>query len=530
MKKFDVVVVGVGFTGMYMVHKLVSAGFSVRAIEAGKGPGGTWYWNRYPGARCDIESVEYQYGFDDQVHRDWTWSERYATQPEILRYINHMADKLGVHEHTDYDTRVSAAVYDEDAHRWTVTTERGDVLDTHFLVMATGSLSATNIPNFPGRDDFGGNIYHTGGWPHEGVDFSGRRVAVIGTGSSGVQAIPIIGEQASELTVFQRTPTYSLPAFNRPVPVEVAEAFKDEFPGIRERVKHSRSGTFLTAGDKSVLELSKDEVYGMLDSRWTAGGFAFLTSFTDILTSTEANEIVAGYVRDRIAKVINDPAMAKKLIPTDYPLGAKRPCLDTNYFQTFNDPKVTLVDVRESPIEKIVRNGIVAGGQTYEADDIVFATGFDAMTGALTRIDIRGTGGQTIKDKWAAGPQTYLGVGVHGFPNFFQLVGPGSPSVLANVIMAAEQHVEWVTDCLIWMRDHGKDSIEANADAEHDWGELVNEFASHTLFPLGNSWLLGANIPGKKRVFMPYIGGLGLYRKTCDEVAAEGYRGFTLAQ
>lgn len=525
-RTYDAVIIGAGFAGMYMLHSLRHRGLSVRLIEAGSGPGGVWFWNRYPGARCDVESMEYQYGFDDKIVRDWTWSERYGTQPEILRYINFVADRLNIHEDTDYKTRIASAVWSEQRRTWLLKTTEGCAIRARFCIMATGHLSAANIPAVPGLSTFTGKTHHTGGWAPEGVDLRKRNVAVIGTGSSGVQSIPVIAEQAAHLFVFQRTPAYSLPAEMRPLSArEIAEA-KDHHSSMRENVRYSPALSFLEAGQKSIFEYSPDEARKILESRWRSGGFTFLASFTDTMINPEANKIVADFVRRKIREKVHDPIVAKLLMP-DYPIGAKRPCLDTGYYEAFNRQNVTLIDVRSTPIERVTATGIVCGGNEYALDDIVFATGFDAMTGALARIDIRGQGGVTLKEKWSAGPITHLGLGTAGFPNLFFLGGPGSPSVLANCITGAEYQVDWVRDCIDHLRAHGYRTIEPTTDAERQWVRRVNERAGGTLYMQADSWYLGANIPGKPRVFMVYLGH-GDYRKACEEVAAGGYASFTI--
>jgi cyclohexanone monooxygenase len=527
-RTYDVIVVGAGFAGMYMLHRLRRSGLSVRLLEAGKGPGGVWYWNRYPGARCDVESMEYQYGFDQEIVRAWTWSERYGTQPEILKYVNFVAERLEIYRDADFETRIVSAEWEEGSGTWLLKAADGRSFRAQFCIMATGHLSAVNTPDIEGLESFAGNTYHTGEWPHAGVDFRGRNVAVIGTGSSGVQSIPVIAQQARHLFVFQRTPSYSLPAEMRPLSAqEVAEA-KEQHPILREKVKYSHALSFIEAGKESIFALGREKVQEILESRWRSGGFAFLASFTDTMSNPEANKIVADFVREKIRQKVHDPRVAELLMPTDYPIGAKRPCLDTGYYETFNRPNVMLIDVQSTPIDRIAAAGIICAGREYAVDDIVFATGFDAMTGALARIDIRGEGAVALKEKWAAGPVTYLGLGTAGFPNLFMMSGPGSPSVLANCITGAEQQVEWLGDCIEYLRARGRRTIEPEADAERQWVRHVNEVASGTLYVHTNSWYLGSNIPGKPRVFMPYLGH-GQYRIKCEQVAARGYSGFSIS-
>lgn len=526
---FDAVVVGAGFAGMYMLHKLRSLGFSVRVYEAGTGVGGTWYWNRYPGARCDVESIEYQYGFSDEIQREWTWTERYAAQPEILRYQNYVADKLDLKKDIRFETRVTSADYDEASARWAIATEHGERVRAKFFVMATGCLSSARVPDFPGISDFQGESHHTGDWPHSGVDFTGKRVAVIGTGSSAVQSIPVIAEQAAELLVFQRTANFTLPAGNRPLAPGEAEAAKESFIEGRKRAYDSQGGLISFEYIEAMIDdLDPEFVQKELSDRWHQGGFSFLGTYGDLMATPEGNKVAADFARSEMAKRVADPAVAEMLLPNDHPVGVKRLCLDTGYLEVFNQPKTKLIDVRKTPIERISRTGVVAGGVNYEADCIVFATGFDAMTGAILAVDIKGRGGESLRDKWAAGPRTYLGLSTAGFPNLFFITGPGSPSVLSNMIISIEQHVHWIADCISNLEGRQVRAIEATPAAENAWVDHVNEVASLTLYPVANSWYMGANIPGKPRVFMPYAGGVGVYRQKIDEVAGAGYEGFTL--
>lgn len=526
--EFDAVVVGAGFAGLYMLHRLRGLGHSTRVIEAGDDVGGTWYWNRYPGARCDIESLEYQYGFDNELVNEWQWSERYAPQPEILRYINHVADRYDLRRDIQFETRVTSAVFDEAANRWTVVTDRGDRYSAKFCIMATGCLSAARVPEFPGLESFEGKWYHTGNWPHEGVDFTGLRVGVIGTGSSAIQSIPIIAEQAAHLTVFQRTANFSIPAHNGPVDETRDEKLKADYEEHRRQARLTQAGFEVTRNEKSVLEATEEERRREFESRWAIGGFAIGGAFADIALNEEANEIAAEFVRNKIREIVKDPATAELLCPRDYPFGTKRICVDTGYYNTFNRPNVKLIDIKEAPIEAITPRGLRTTNAEYEFDAIVFATGFDAMTGALLKVDIRGRDGLTLQDKWEHGPRTYLGLQVAGFPNLFMITGPGSPSVLTNMIVSIEQHVDWITDCLEYLGKNEVESIEATTEAEDEWVAHVNAVANFTLFPKANSWYIGANVPGKPRVFMPYVGGLALYSQKCDAVAAAGYEGFAL--
>jgi cyclohexanone monooxygenase len=512
-----------------MLHRLRGLGRSVQVFEAGDGVGGTWYWNRYPGARCDVESMDYSYSFSDELQQEWRWTERYAPQPEILRYVNHVADRFDLRRDIRLSTRVTAAVFDEAARRWTISTDRGDRVSAQFCIMATGCLSDAQVPEFDGLDTFEGRWYHTGRWPHEGVDFTGTRVGVIGTGSSAIQSIPIIARQATHLFVFQRTPNYSVPARNAPLDPDYERRVKANYADFRRQARESRVGFVVERHEALALEVSPEERTREYEKRWTRGGLGFSATFVDLLTDQAANDTAAEFFRAKIRSIVRDPAVAELLTPRDYPLGTKRLCVDTDYYATFNRDNVTLVDVRRSPIQAITPHGLRTRDEEYEVDSLVFATGFDAMTGALLGIDIRGRGGRTLSDKWAGGPRQYLGLAIAGFPNLFTITGPGSPSVLSNMIVSIEQHVDWIADCLTWLGPQGHAVIEATAAAEDAWVEHVNQVGDATLYPRANSWYVGANIPGKPRVFMPYIGGVGVYRKLCDDVAAKGYEGFAVA-
>ena len=526
--RFDAVVVGAGFAGLYMLHRLRQAGFAVRVFEAGSGVGGTWYWNRYPGARCDVESMEYSYSFSEQLQQEWNWSERYAGQPEILRYANHVADRFDLRRDIAFDTRVTSAKFSEADNRWRVETDGGEVAKAAFCIMATGCLSSANLPDFEGLASFAGETYHTGRWPHDGVDFSGKRTGIVGTGSSAIQAIPIIAEQAKHLTVFQRTPNYSIPARNGPIDPGLVREIKAEYRQFRARNYQMPAGfgSKIPQNDAPALEDDAADREANYSERWQRGGFGFLSAYNNLLVDRPANETAAEFVRQRIRETVADPQLAELLCP-DNVIGCKRPCLDSGYFETFNRDNVTLVDVRANPIERITPSGIVVAGREHALDCIVFATGFDAMTGAVLSIDIRGRGGLPLKKKWEAGPRTYLGLGTVGFPNLFLISGPGSPSVLTNMLCSIEQHVNWIADCLKQLRDDEVAAIEATQQAEDAWVEHVNTVAGATLYPSCNSWYLGKNIPGKPQVFMPLI-GFPPYAEKCDAVAANGYEGFAL--
>jgi len=524
----DAVIVGAGFAGMYMLHRLRGMGFKARVYEAGSGVGGTWYWNRYPGARCDVESMQYSYQFSEELQQEWVWSERYAAQPEILRYANHVADRFDLRRDIQFNTQVHSAVFDETADRWVLDVGPGDQVTSTHCIMATGCLSSANTPKFAGLDRFRGETYHTGHWPHEGVDFSGKRVGIIGTGSSAIQSIPIIARQAAHLYVFQRTPNYMIPAHNGPLDPAYQAAIKADYAGMRTRAKQTYPGLDFKFNMGSALDATEEERRAEFERRWAEGGLPFLGVFGDLLYNQAANDLAAEFVRGKIREIVHNPEVAELLSPTNV-FGCKRLCVDTGYWATYNRPNVTLIDVSGEPIEAITPAGISARGQEYAVDAIVLATGFDAMTGALLRIDIRGTGGQMLSEKWREGPKTYLGLGIAGFPNLFAITGPGSPSVLTNMLPSIEQHVEWVADCIAYLRDNRCSRIEARSEAEENWVAHVREVAGGSLRSTCSSWYIGANVPGKPRVFMPYIGGFPAYVEKCEAVAASGYEGFMLA-
>jgi cation diffusion facilitator CzcD-associated flavoprotein CzcO len=526
----DAVVIGAGFSGLYMLKKLRDdLGLTAQVFEAGDDVGGTWYWNRYPGARCDSEAYVYCFSFDEELLQEWNWSGKYPEQPEILSYLQHVADRFDLRRGIQFNTRVTAAHFDEPSNRWLVSTDQGDEVSARFLITAIGCLSAGQIPDIPGRDTFEGDSYHTGSWPHEGVDFTGKRVGVIGTGSSGVQSIPVIAQQAEHLTVFQRTPQFTIPARHHTVDRHYLDGVKQRYDEVWEQARHSLAGFPYEPATLSALEVEDEERQRIFEERWEEGGFRFNGAFRDVAVNLDANALAAEFIRGKIRETVEDPETAEKLLPHDHPYGSKRTLIDTNYFETYNRDNVELVDIREAPIEEITPTGIRTADAEYELDIIVFATGFDAMTGSFTRMDIRGRGGEPLKDHWEAGPKTYLGLSVTGFPNMFMITGPGSPSVLSNMPVSIEQHVEWIADLVEYTNERGIDLVEAEADAEDAWVEHVNELSHKTLFHLANSWYLGANIPGKPRVFMPYTGGVGNYRQKCDEVAAADYEGFVLA-
>ena len=525
----DAVVVGAGFAGMYSLYRMRQAGYTARVFEAGDNVGGTWYWNRYPGARCDVESMEYSYSFDDDLQQEWVWSERYATQPEILEYANHVADRFDLRRDITFNTRVMSAHYDEAAGHWQIRTDGGETVTAQFCIMATGCLSSTNTPDFKGIADFRGETYHTGKWPHEGVDFSNKRVGIIGTGSSSIQSIPIIAEQAGHLTVFQRTANFSIPAHNQDLDPKFIQDVKTNYAAFREenRQMYAGFGARRPRYEDSVWEADEAKRQARFEERWALGGLGFSGAFGDLGMSKEANNLGAAFIREKIRSIVKDPETAELLCPQGI-VGCKRLCVDTNYYDTFNRDNVSLVDVSQAPIERLTEKGLITGGNEYEFDIIIFATGFDAMTGTLLKIDVQGRGGLTLREKWAAGPLTYLGLSISGFPNLFTISGPGSPSVLSNMIVTIEQHVNWIMDCIDYLKAEDLHTIEAEEASETNWVKFGNDLANETLMPQCNSWCLGANVPGKPRVFMPFVGGLPLYFETCDRVAGNHYEGFQL--
>jgi cyclohexanone monooxygenase len=526
----DVIVVGAGFGGMYALHRLRKLGYSVRVLEAADGVGGTWYWNRYPGARCDVESLEYSYSFDNSLQQEWEWPERFSAQPDIEKYANHVADRYDLRKDIQFNARIESAEFDNDQALWTIRSKNGETFTAKYLVLAVGNLSLPRVPNFKGLDQFQGRWFHTGQWPKEPVDFTGRTVGVIGTGSSGIQLIPIVAKQAKHLYVFQRTANYSVPAINRALTPDVAKTHKEHYEAWREEARKTPFGIAGHAPpEKFAAEDSFEERQRLFEKKWNTGGnISFLYAYKDLLTDQKANDLACEFVHDKIRATVKDPKVAQTLIPNDHPIGTKRLCLDTDYYETYNRDNVTLVNVRKAPIEELTTHGLRTADAQYPLDDIIFATGYDAMTGAILDIDIRVKNGPALRDAWKDGPKTYLGVMVNGFPNMTIITGPGSPSVKTNMISAIEQHVDWITDLVEHMSAKGKSKFQAKAEAQEKWVQHVNEVADSTLYPKANSWYIGANIPGKPRVFMPYVAGLDKYRQICDDVAKEDYRGISI--
>ncbi len=527
----DILIIGAGFAGMYMLYRMKKLNLKVLAIESASDVGGTWYWNRYPGARCDVESVEYSYSFSEELQQDWQWTHRFSDQPEILKYANHVADRFELRPDIKFDTKVISANYNSESKLWEVVTDKGDLYFSRFCIMATGTLSAPNDPDFDGLDNFEGEWYMTSKWPHQPPDFTGKRVGIIGTGSTGIQTIPVVAEEAKHLTVFQRTAQFTIPANNRKLNFDEVEEVKRNYSEIRKKARESRGGiAFMDIGDKSALEVSDQERYEKFSSIWNGPGLNdFVASYNDIVTNIEANELAGDFLKSKIREIVEDDQIAEKLIP-EILFWCKRVCADTNYYETYNKENVELVDVSSSPIDKILPEGIEVSNKVYDLDVIIFAIGFDALTGALNAIDIVGKDGVKLKEKWADGPITYLGLAVNGFPNLFTITGPGSPSVLSNMMTSIEQHVDWISNFIEYSFDKGLKEIEASSTAEIEWTSHVEELGENSLKSNSgcNSWYLGSNVPGKKRVFMPYIGGVGKYREECDAIVSTGYKGFLL--
>lgn len=521
----DVAIVGAGFAGLYMLHRCHQLGLRAQIFEAASGLGGTWFWNRYPGARCDIPSVEYSYQFSEELQQEWEWTERYATQGEILRYANHVADRFGLRGDICFNTRVLASDYNDESATWQVELAPKARVQARFVVMATGCLSVPNFPSIPGLENFAGQIYHTGQWPHAGIDFKGQRVAVIGTGSSAIQSIPLIAQQAKQVTVFQRTPNYSVPAHNAPLEPDFVAQLKARYSAYRQENWQRGFGADFNDNEASAWDVTDEERRAEYERRWGVGGLQFLAAYSDLVFDDAANATARDFIREKIAAQLDDPSLVEKLLPTT-PVGCKRLCVDTNYYQTYNQDHVELIDLHTTPIVEIGNSSVHTSDAVFNVDCIVLATGFDAMTGAVLKIDVQAKG-QSLQKAWQAGPKTYLGLMTKGFPNLFLVTGPGSPSVLSNMMPSIEHHVEWISDCIEHLHTRQGRSIEAQADAQEEWVKHVNEVADTSVYPRCNSWYLGANVEGKERVFMPYL-GVPPYVEKCREVVSRGYEGFAI--
>ncbi|WP_285398507.1 NAD(P)/FAD-dependent oxidoreductase [Lysinibacillus sp. fls2-241-R2A-57] len=529
IKEVDAVVLGAGFAGLYMLYQLRSKGFSTVVYEAGDGVGGVWYWNRYPGARCDVESIYYNYTFSKELYEEWNWTSRFPEQEEILNYLNYVADRFELRKDIQFNIRVNAAHFDEERSKWLIYLNNGSQVYAKYFITGIGCLSAANIPNMKGLNQFKGKWYHTGHWPHKKVDFTGKRVGIIGTGSSGIQAIPVLAKEAKHLTVFQRTPQYTIPARNHFYDEEFIRSTKENFETLKQAMRNSVAGSPHQQNNRSAMEDSESERQLVFEDAWAEGGFAFAMSYNDLLTNEQSNEKAADFIRSKIREIVKDPNVAERLSPK-YMYGTKRQVLDTDYFETYNRDNVLLVDIKESAIEEITETGVKTVDEQYELDILIFATGYDGMTGPLFKIDIKGRDGIALKDKWENGAsvRTYLGLTTAGFPNLFMITGPESPSVLVNMPIAIEQHVEWIANCIEYLREHDIDLMDTNVQAEEEWSKHCREIANTTLYVKGDSWYTGANIAGKHRSFLIYLGGFDYYTKRCNEIAQNNFEGFTL--
>ena len=530
LTQVDAVIVGAGFSGLYMLHRLRELGYTTRVFDAADDVGGTWYWNRYPGASSDSESHYYCYSFSDEIRKEWQWTCRYPAQPEILEYLNFVADRLDLKKDIQFRTRVIAGHFDEATHSWLVETDRGETVRAQFLITGVGNTSTPSSPDIPGLETFAGKVYHTAVWPHEKVDFTGQRVGLIGTGSSGIQSTPFIAEEAAHLTVFQRTANYSVPARNHQLTDEMRREQSENYEELRRLTLASPIGMSIEPSQTSALADSPEQRQAKLDALWEIGGFHFMfSSYNDIVVDIKANAAVADYIAAKIRGTVSDPAVADILCDFNHPVGTKRPPIDTNYYETFNRDNVTIASIRANPIRKVTADGLtLENGDHYPLDAIVFATGFDTVTGALLKMNLHGKGGQSLAEKWKYGPRAYLGLCTAGFPNLFMITGPGSPGILTNFPVCIEQNVDWIADAINRMRETGATEIEASPDAESDWVQMVAEEADKTLLPTVDSWYMNSNIPGKPRVFTAYLSGMPSYAEICADIAKSGYKGFEL--
>ncbi len=530
VSEVDAVVIGAGFSGLYMLHRLRGLGLTTRVFDAADGPGGTWYWNRYPGARCDSESHYYCYSFSDEVRKEWKWSCRYPAQPEILAYLNFVADRLDLRKDIEFGTRITAGNYDEETQTWLVETDHGETVRTRFLITGVGNTSTPAKPSIPGLETFAGNVFYTALWPHEKIDFTGQRVGLIGTGSSGIQSTPYLADEADHLTVFQRTANYSVPARNHDLTDDMRRELEENYEEMRRLVLASPIGMPFEIPQKSALEVSDEERKETLDRLWEIGSFRFMfTSYNDIVLDLKANATVAGYIEAKIRDTVSDPAKADVLCEFNHPVGTKRPPIDTNYYETFNRDNVSIVSIRTNPIRAATADGLTLdNGDHYKLDSIVFATGFDTVTGTLNKLNLRGKSGVALADKWRDGPRAYLGLCTAGFPNLFMITGPGSPGILTNFPGCIEQNVDWIVDVIKRMRDTDATEIEASEEAETQWVQDITDVANTTLMTTVDSWYMNTNLPGKPRVFSAYFCGMNTYSEICADIASNGYRGFEI--
>jgi cyclohexanone monooxygenase len=526
VEQVDVVVIGAGFSGLYAIWRLRNE-HKVVCLETGSGVGGTWYWNRYPGARVDIQSVEYSYGFDDDLQQEWTWPEQFSAQPDLERYANHVADRFGLRDFIRFSNPVTNLRFEAETDLWHVRTAKGDTFVCRYVIAATGALSVPNTPEWRGRELFSGQIFHTADWPRDGVDFTGKRVGFIGTGSTGIQAMPIIAEQAEHLTVFQRTPAFCMPSGNKPLDPAVEREWKENYPERRTMMLDTYGASLVDYGTRSALECSPEERNEILEKAWNSqSAFQLLVCFSDVMTDRAANEIVCEFVRGKIREIVKDPDTAETLCPTTYPIGGKRLCIGNGYFEMFNKDNVSLVDVRADPITAFTAKGLRTAAAEYELDAIITATGFDAVTGSMSRIDIKGVDGRTMSDKWANGPTTYLGAMVAGFPNLFMIHGPMTPAAQAQMITTGEWQVNWTADVIADMEREGYTRIDTTEAAEQSWSEELEMVSNTTVHKQADSWYNAKNIEGKKGGFMIYIGGFPRYSSLCVDAVEQGYKGF----
>ena len=526
-KPLDAIVIGAGFGGMCIVHRLRSMGLSIRGIEAGGDVGGVWYWNRYPGARCDLMSIDYSYSFSEEIQQEWTWTEQFAAQPEILAYANFVADRLDLRKEFQFNTRVESVTFDDARRLWITTTDRGDTFEATYCIMASGPLSVPKGLDLAGAEDFKGELFHAAKWPHRAVDFTGKRVGVIGTGSTGIQIVPVVAEEAAELFVFQRTPSFTLPMRNKPLAPDYVAQVKRNYPALRASARNTPIGGFRPTSTRPLFSVTPEDRLELLEDAWRRGGLAFLGTFSDLLTNAEANEIVAEFVRGKISEVVEDPDTAERLKPRGYPIFARRPCLDTNYYESFNRSNVHLVDLLDDPIVRLTAHGVQTHTREIELDALILATGYDGLTGAMLAIDVKGRGGRRLSDKWREGARSYLGLAIEGFPNLFMICGANGPAALANIVTLNEQNTDWIAECIDYMRHNELATMEATVESEDQWMNTISELAEKSLMPKANTWYVGTNISGKPRTFSLYSGGFHKYRETCESATANQYRGFT---
>ena len=522
----DVIIVGAGFGGLYAVYKFREMGLKIAAFEAGGDVGGVWYWNRYPGARVDLPSIDYSYSFSREVEQEWTWSEEFASQPELLAYFNFVADRLDLRKHYQFNTRIVSAVWDAARKLWSVTTDRGETVEATYCVMATGPLSVPRDPDIPGIERYTGELLRAGRWPHHPVSYDGKRVGVIGTGSTGIQVVQEVGRQAGELHVFQRTPSFTMPMRNQKLDPDYVTEVKRNYVGIREVARNSPNGGVRPWTTRAFFSVTPSRRRELLEDAWKAGGLAMLGTFTDLLSNEEANEHVAEFVRDKINGVVADPVTAEQLKPRGYPIFARRPCLDTGYYETFNRPNVHLIDCTTDPIVEITAQGVRTQGCETALDMLIFATGYDGLTGALTAFDVVGRNGRSVNEKWKGGARSHLGLMMEGFPNLFMTTGPNGPAALANIVRISENDVDWIASAITHMADHGLDTIEPTRRAEDDWMDLVFRLAERSLLTKAKTWYVGTNVKDKAQGLSLFTGGFPKYREYCAAAIQNGYRDF----